>query len=323
MTKEMIVIIAMINAAKYEIAQNYFKKFGANKYQSITSKIRVDDMASYFVTAGIVGRMDELPEIKVNGFGTLEVEPDIVGGTTPYTPTDLLEIKAGIPTYINGKTIPASDRVKAKHVKILNSAIENRKEKMAAEIFLNGSTYDKGGKLVSFGLNAVDALNFTDKVASDLIEDLIIKYQSKYGVIPTVEVGRDVFNKIKNEARDVRQNINNVSVLANPSNPSEMALTINGRKITLLMDAINTKGVAIDASKRIALYDPNRLATAFAGLSYGDIKSNETNVVATELLAGETRVNETIGSKGLWAKSAPLPVIVDVKTFLRYDATGL
>jgi tartrate dehydratase beta subunit/fumarate hydratase class I family protein len=323
MTKEMIAIIAMINAAKYNIAQNYFKKFTANKYQSITSKIRVDDMASYFVTAGIVGRMDELPEIKVNGFGTLEVEPDIVGGTTPFTPTDLLEVKAGIPTYINGKTIPAKDRVKAKHVKILKSGIENRKEKMAAEIFLNGSTYDKGGKLVSFGLATASALDFTDKVASDLIEDLIVQYQSKYGIVPTVEVGRDVFNKVKNEARDVRQNINNVSVIANPSNPMEMALTINGRKISLLMDAIDTKGNTIDASKRITLYDTNRMATAYAGLSYGDIKSNATNIVATELLAGETRVSETIGSKGLWAKSAPLPVVVDVKTFIRYNATGL
>jgi hypothetical protein len=73
----------------------------------------------------------------------------------------------------------------------------------------------------------------------------------------------------------------------------------------------------------IILSDPKTLAVGYGCLVYGDVKTNESKVIKAEKIAGETTVEATSGSKGIWAKSAPMPVLASIKKYVRYVATGL
>lgn len=319
MNKTMIMIIALISAAKYSYPQPYLNKFTAsnNYYESITEKIRLDDLYTHFTEAGIVNRNDELPIIKVNGFNKLEVEPPIVGGEITYSASDLLVLEAGVPEYTtDGKVLTSEDALKKKYSTILKASIENRKEIMAAEIFLTGKTTGPHGEDIDMGLEEEKSITLTGKNVTDEISSLISEYYIKYSIIPTIDVGINIFNKIKAEALNAKQNVNKVTVYGNPADPANMYLTINDMKIGLL-----SRHKKIDPANRVVLYNPLVMGIAFAGLTYGDIKTNQAKVVKARLLANETRVTEQNGSKGLWAKSAPLPLVINVKQFERYNVT--
>lgn len=323
MNKTMITIIALINAAKYNLPQPYHNKFiiSNNYFDAITSKIRLDDLYSHFVEAGVVERGDKLPVIKVNGFDKLEIEPPIVGGTFNYSSEDLIGLQAGIPEYTqNGSELTAEESLKKKYTAIAKASIENRKERMAADIFLTGKTSGPKGEEIDMGLNEVKTLVLTGKNVTDEIMNLISDYFTKHSVTPTVEVGIEIFNKIKNEAKDVKQNLNKISVFGNPADLSSMYLTINEFKIGLLTKHKSGETL-IDPKNRITLYNPVSMGVAYAGLTYGDIKTNSTKVIKSRLLANETIVDDVDGSKGIWAKSAPLPLVINVKQFERYDIT--
>ncbi|MCJ8342475.1 MAG: hypothetical protein MJH09_06450 [Cetobacterium sp.] len=319
MNKTMIMIIALVSAAKYSYPQPYLNKFIGNNnyYDAITEKIRLDDLYTHFIEAGIVNRNDELPIIKVNGFDKLEVEPPIVGGEIPYSASDLLALGAGVPEYtIDGQILTAEDTLKKKYSTILKASIENRKEVMAGDIFLTGKTIGPHGEEIDMGLEKEKSLTLTGKNVTDEISSLISNYYIKHAIAPTIDVGINIFNKIKSEALNAKQNVNKVVIHGNPADPSNMYLTVNDIKIGLL-----SRHKKIDPANKIVLYNPLVMGLAFAGLTYGDIKTNETKVVKARLLANETRVTEQNGSKGLWAKSAPLPLVINIKQFERYNVT--
>lgn len=319
MNKTMIMIIALVSAAKYSYPQPYLNKFIGNNnyYDAITEKIRVDDLYTHFIEAGIVNRNDELPIIKVNGFDKLEVEPPIVGGEIPYSASDLLALGAGVPEYTaDGQILTAEDTLKKKYSTILKASIENRKEVMAGDIFLTGKTIGPHGEEIDMGLEKEKSLTLTGKNVTDEISSLISNYYIKHAIAPTIDVGINIFNKIKSEALNAKQNVNKVVIHGNPADPSNMYLTVNDIKIGLL-----SRHKKIDPANKIVLYNPLVMGLAFAGLTYGDIKTNETKVVKARLLASETRVTEQNGSKGLWAKSAPLPLVINIKQFERYNVT--
>lgn len=319
MNKTMIMIIALISAAKYNYPQPYLNKFTAsnNYYESITEKIRLDDLYSHFTEAGVVNRNDELPIIKVNGFDKLEVEPPIVGGEIPYSASDLLVLAAGVPEYTtDGKMLTSEEALKKKYSTILKAAIENRKEVMAGDIFLTGKTLGPHGEEIDMGLEEEKSLTLTGKNVTDEITAMISEYYTKHSIIPTVDVGINIFNKIKNEALNAKQNINKVTVHGNPADPTNMFLTINDNmRIGLL-----SRHKKIDPANKIIMSNPFVMGLAFAGLTYGNTKTNNVEVVKARLLANETRVSDQ-GYKGLWAKSAPLPLVINVKQFERYNVT--
>lgn len=319
MNKTMIMIIALVSAAKYSYPQPYLNKFIGNNnyYDAITEKIRLDDLYTHFIEAGVVNRNDELPIIKVNGFDKLEVEPPIVGGEIPYSASDLLALGAGVPEYTaDGQILTAEDTLKKKYSTILKASIENRKEVMAGDIFLTGKTIGPHGEEIDMGLENEKSLILTGKNVTDEISSLISNYYIKHAIAPTIDVGINIFNKIKSEALNAKQNVNKVVIHGNPADPSNMYLTVNDIKIGLL-----SRHKKIDPANKIVLYNPLVMGLAFAGLTYGDIKTNETKVVKARLLASETRVTEQNGSKGLWAKSAPLPLVINIKQFERYNVT--
>lgn len=323
MNKTMIQIIALIAAAKFSLPQPYLNKFVINNnyFDAITSKIRLDDLYSHFVEAGVVNRGDKLPVIKVNGFDKLEIEPPIVGGTFNYSSDDLIALQAGISEYtINGSELTAEESLKKKYTTIAKASIENRKERMAADIFLTGKTRGPNNEEIDMGLEEIKTLNLTGKNVTDELMNLMSDYFTKHSVTPAVDVGIDIFNKIKEETKNIKQNLNKIAVYGNPSDLGSMYLTINEFKIGLLTKH-KSDDTLINPKNRVVLYNNLSMGVAFAGLTYGDIKTNSTKVIKSRLLADETRVDEIDGSKGLWAKSAPLPLVINVKQFERYNVT--
>lgn len=325
MNEKMIHLIALINAAKQriQIPQVYSKKFMAagNKFLSNTEAIRVDEMLDHFVIAGIVGREDILPLLGKDGFKSIEFTPDIVGGTFAYSASDLTNIKAGVPTYTtDGKEIDSVAAMETKYARIASASVSNRIERQCADAYLKGTYTDKDGTVHNVGVTSGTTLAFSNKVASDVILDKITKYIKKYGVSPKVEAGVTLFNNIKNEALNASQNINGVSFSFQGDTAS---LSVAGKKIEMLMDAVGTDGNNIDTSTMLVLSDPTTLAVGYGCLVWGDIKSNESKIARSELVAGELRVEETTGQKGIWAKSAPMPIVVNTNKFNRYNCTGL
>ena len=326
MTDKMIEIVALINAAKQKIKvpTTYSNRFFAsgNKYLSNTEKIRIDEMNDHFINAGIVGRNDILPILNKDGFQTIEMEPDIIGGQFHYSASDLTNIKAGVPTYTtDGKAIDSIGAMKAKYSKMAAASIVNRLERQAADAYLKGTYTDKGGKIHDVGVTGSGtALSFTDKVASDEIIKKVTAYRKKYGVTPKTEAGINLFNKVKNEAKDASTNINGVTF---QFGENEITLSIGALKIVLLEDATGTDGNNIDTSNMLILSDPNTLAVGYGCLVYGDVASNASVLARAETVAGELRVEETTGNGGVWAKSAPMPLIANVNKFNRYNCTNL
>ncbi|MGB6129617.1 MAG: hypothetical protein WBG30_12760 [Psychrilyobacter sp.] len=325
MNKRMIWLAALLNAAtqKLEVPKTYSSKFegSGNKYLSPTEMIRVDDMMDHFVVAGIVGRNEVLPILGKDGFSKLEFEPDIIGGEFPYSASDITTVNAGVPTYTtNGKIIDSVKAMEAKYVKMGAAAIVNKFERQCVDAYLKGIYIDKKGKELNVGVKTNKSLALASKIISDVILGLALDWTTKKGGRPKIEVGLTVFNKIKNEANDTKQNINKVSFSYTDTGAS---LQVGALKIELLVDGIGTDGKVVDTSKMIILSDPKTLAVGYGCLTYGDVKTNETKIIKAEKLAGETRVEATSGSKGIWTKSAPMPVLANIKKYIRYVATGL
>lgn len=323
MEKRMIYLITLIAelSKRIEISRVYSNKFKAsgNNYLSPTEVIRIDQMTNHFVTAGIVGRNDSLPIVNKDGFAITEFEPDIIGGELPYSASDILQLQAGIPMITSsGAEIPTIEQLENKYGKILAAAIGNRFEKQCAEAYLKGTYTDKAGKALNVGVVNEEALTFNAKTKySDEILKLMIEYHKKNSVFPNVEVGEMVFNGLKNEANDTKQNINGVKFVFGET----PYLELGQKKIELLCDAKDTKNESIETNNLIILSTPSNLAVGYGCLMYGDVKTNESKTFRGELAAGDTRVDATSGNKGLWAKSAPMPVILSTSKFKRYKVT--
>ncbi len=325
MDKRMIWLAALLNAAtqKLEVPKTYSSKFegSGNKYLSPTEKIRIDDMMDHFVVAGIVGRNEVLPILGKDGYSKLEFEPDVIGGEFPYSASDLTTVKAGVPTYTtDGKVINSAKAMEAKYIKMGAAAIINKFERQCVDAYLKGIYIDEKGKELVVGVKANKTLALSSKVVSDEILKLVLEWTSKYGGRPKIEVGLELFNAIKNEANDTKQNINKVSFLYTDGGAS---LQIGALKIELLVDGAGTDGKIVDTSKMLILSDPKILAIGYGCLVYGDIKTNESKIIKAEKIAGETRVEATSGSKGIWTKSAPMPILANAKKYVRYVVTGL
>jgi hypothetical protein len=321
----MIHIVALINEAtqRIKVTTIYTKKFMAprNKYLSNTEKIRIDEMNDHFISAGIVGRDQVLPILNKDGFKTAEMEPDIIGGQFPYSAGDLTNIKAGVPTYTtDGKEIGSEAAMEAKYAKMAAASIINRLERQCADAYLKGTYTDKDGTTYNVGVTSGTTLSFTDKVASDEVIKKVVAFRKKYVVTPKVEAGINLFNAIKNEAKDAATNINGVSFQIGVE---ELTLSIGSLKIVLLEDATGTDGNNIDTSSMLILSDPNTLAVGYGCLVYGDTASNASILARAEKVAGELKVEEMTGGKGLWAKSAPMPVLANTSKFNRYSCTNL
>ena len=320
MDKRMIYLINLIAemAKKLNIPKTYSSKFIAsgNEYLSPTEKIRIEDMNDFFVTAGIVGRTDILPVIGKDGYEVIEFEPDIIGGQYFYSPTDLITVQAGVPTLTKtGSEISSIEQLEAKAARIIAASIENRFERQCAQVYLKGTYTDKDGKVLNVGTTEEESKTWATKSKySDELLKLCLDYQTKYGEFPKVEVGLTVFNALKNEANDTRQNINNVRFVfgATPY------LEVSGQKIDLLVDAKGVDNVLIDTKDLVILSTTSNLAVGYGCLQYGDVKSNASKLVKAKTVAGDLRVESMTGSSGLWGKSAPMPLLLNVNKFKRY-----
>lgn len=323
MDKKMIYLINLIAemAKKIEIPQTYSNKFRAsnNEYLSPTEKIRIDDLVDHYVTAGLVGRDEILPILRNGQFAITEFEPDIIGGQFPYQAIDLLQLSAGIPMITTtGKEIPTIKQLEAKYSRMIAAAINNTFERQCAQAYLKGTYIDKMGEELEVGVKNDTPLSWNSKtkVADELLK-LMVGYNTKHGVWPSVEVGETIFNLLKNEANDTRQNINGVRFFFS-ENPY---IEIGGKRIDLLVNAKDSKGATIETKDLMIFNTPSNLGIGYGCLSYGIVATNESKLVRAKLIAGETRVDETSGSKGLWGKSAPIPIILSTKKYIRYKVT--
>lgn len=320
MNERMIYLAALIIAAQTHVPQIYSQKFRAagNTYLSPTEKIRVDELADHFVVAGIVGRNEVLPILGKDGFSKLEFEPDVIGGQFAFSASDIIQLQAGVPTYTkDGTVLETVQALEAKYAKMAKAAIENKFERQCADVYLKGSYTSKDGEVIYPGTKDNAAITLKGKVVSDELIKIALTYKTKNGTMPKIELGMSVFNALKNEANNSQQNINGVKFNFGDT----PTLTIGDVKIEMLEDAKGSDGKIIDTTKMIILSNPSTLAIGYGCLQYGDIKTNESKIVKSELAAGELRVEETTGQKGLWAKSAPMPVVLATSKFVRYAAT--
>lgn len=325
MNKRMIYLISLIAemSQKLNIPKRYSTKFlnSGNEYISPTEKIRIDDLTDHFVTAGIVGRTEVLPILGKDGYKVIEFEPDIIGGQFPYSASDLIQLKAGLPMYTKtGAEIPTIKQLEAKYSRMIAAAIDNRFEKQCAEVYLKGTYTDKDKKALEVGVKTDKALSWTNgtTIFADEVLKLALAYQTKHGIWPEIEVGEAIFNAIKNEANDTRQNINKVEFRVEENKPY---LLIGTQRIELLVNAKGTDNKEIETKNLIILSNINNLAVGYGCLVYGDVQSNESVLVRAKVIAGDTKVDETTGSKGLWGKSAPMPIILSTAKFERYKVT--
>lgn len=325
MNKRMIYLISLIAemSQKLNIPKRYSKKFinSGNEYLSPTEKIRIEDLTDHFVTAGIVGRTEVLPILGKDGYRVIEFEPDIIGGQFPYSASDLIQIKAGVPMYTKtGAEIPTIKQMEAKYSRLIAAAIDNRFEKQCAEVYLKGTYTDKNKKAHEVGVKADKPLSWTNgtTVFVDEVLKLALAYQTKHGMWPEIEVGENIFNAIKNEANDTRQNINKVEFRVDGNEPY---LMIGTQKVELLVNAKGTDDKEIDTKNLIILSNVNNLAVGYGCFTYGDVAKNESVLVRSKVIAGDTKVEETTGSKGLWGKSAPMPLVLSTAKFERYKVT--
>ena len=322
MNERMIYLISLIVAAtqKINVPQVYSQRFksSGNVYYSPTEKIRIDDLTDHFLVAGLVDRNEILPLLGKDGFNTLEFEPDVIGGQFQYQPSDLLMVGAGVPLYTkDGKEITSIQALEAKYAKMAAAAITNKFERQAADAYLKGTYTDKAGKTYDVGVKTAKTLNWTGKIKSDELIALQMDFVTKHSIAPKIEVGLAIFNSLKNEANDTRQNINAVKFNAG----DEPSLTVGNLKVELLKNAKGADGKLIDTKNSLILSDTSILALGYGCLTYGDVKTNESKLVRSDLVAGELAVEVTTGSKGLWAKSAPMPVLLSTTRFNRYTIT--
>lgn len=219
-----------------------------------------------------------------------------------------------------GAEIPTIKQMEAKYSRLIAAAIDNRFEKQCAEVYLKGTYTDKNKKAHEVGVKADKPLSWTNgtTVFVDEVLKLALAYQTKHGMWPEIEVGENIFNAIKNEANDTRQNINKVEFRVDGNEPY---LMIGTQKVELLVNAKGTDDKEIDTKNLIILSNVNNLAVGYGCLTYGDVAKNESVLVRSKVIAGDTKVEETTGSKGLWGKSAPMPLVLSTTKFERYKVT--
>ena len=322
--KRMIYLINLIAemSKKVTISEYYYSKFvnSGNEYLSPTEKIRIEDMNDFFVTAGIVGRNDILPIIGKDGSNIIEFEPDIIGSQYIYQPSDLIAAQAGVPAITTtGQEIKPIEQLEAKAARFLGAALKNRAIKQCNQAYLKGTYTDKNNKVFNVGVTDETELQWNSKTKySDEILKVIMEYHTKVGVFPEVEVGLTVFNALKNEANDTRQNINNVKFVHGESPYLEMG---EGLKINLLLDAKGVDDALIETKDLIILSQRSNLAVGYGCLQYGDVKTNQSKLIRAKTIAGDLRVEAMTGSTGMWNKSAPMPCLLSLSRYKRYKVT--
>lgn len=325
MNEKMIYLTALFFATRINVVNNYRNKFDkGEKVSTIAQTVQLDWLRSFYQSVGLITRSEQFTRVSKDGFLSATVTPDLIAPRVDYGMEDLLRIQAGTgKTMVNGTMISTVEAIEAKLVKQLKAIVSNTEEALATDIFLNGKFTDATGSEVTMDIPAIQTLNIpTGESAVDKLDDIIIAYQNKHGIIPAVAIGRDLYRRIRQEGKGTNQNLSNVSFRnIEMDGVQKQMLFVDERMIEILVDSKGLDGEVIDTSRRVTLYDPLRLSMVYAGLSYGDVATNTTRVEEAEVIVSETVVTPENGNKGLFAQSAPLPMIVDNNTFIRYDYT--
>lgn len=325
MNKTMIYLTALVIASKNRIPKTYLGEFmaGGLKVTAPTKEVQIDFLRNYFLSTNLISRGETFKIMTKDGFGKTSVIPDLIAPKFTLGLDDVLAMQPGAPQQmVNGAIIDSIKNVQAKYADMIKATIDNTKERLAAEVFINGSFLDALGEIVSYDLKPVQpfVVATTASMEQELFE-LIQDYQTRHGIVPEVKVGKNIINRLKEEAKGNNINVSNFAIRysTNADGVEETLVEVNGKVIKLMVDAKTLQGATLDVSNRVTLYRPERLAEVYAGISYGDPVTNEMKVVAAEVVAGENAVVTEDGQKQIWGQSAFMPVIVDKVSFERYD----
>ena len=324
-TPEQIKLGGLYLGVEPNVSTPYLDKFmSANTpFQSFTKKIDLSEMFQGKVVAGFAGRTEHLTSINVDGQVSMVVEPAIVGDTIPEAAEDVILALATMPQETNSET-NARLMVDTRNVSRLKASVLNLTERLCAEMFLEGSgimTTPSGSTYnYDLGLNSRETLDLSG--SSNLVTEIATiseQYEFDWGVIPEIEVGKNVFAAIQNE---INNSVGKKNRMDYTIKDGVMTIDALGLVIKKLKPAVKASdGTTIDTSNYMQVYTPKVLIMAFAGLPYVGTVQGRAELVAQQYLVDRTLADRQTGVSEIFAKSAPMACITYVDMFDRYTVT--
>lgn len=287
-------------------------------YLALSNVIKIDEVMSGIVEAGIVPRGTKMPSIKIDGHVQTTVTPDIIGGSAGINALDTLNANAGETVVVNGQSMKASKYDENLKLTTIKNGIENTKEKNAALAIINGEVNGAMGTRVNLALDAVEIITKTDATWVMFFTKLINDYINGTGKMPTqIFVGTAIVDAIISE---LEGNPNpNFKVTTQVNEYGSMDMILTGLPMPLVTFPPHNTG--IDTQEFVFLINDLSLVPVYAGLEYVGTTGGP-EMIRSEIISDTTAADPETGSAKLFAKSAPFPVIILPKLIKRYRVSS-
>ena len=286
-------------------------------YLALSKTIKVDEVMSGIVEAGIVPRGTKLPSIKVDGHVQTTVTPDIIGGSSGINALDSINANAGDTVVVNGQVIKASKYDEDLKLTTIKNGIENTKEKNAALAIISGEVNGAMGTKVNLALDAVENITKTEATWVMFFSKLINSYSNETGKMPThIFVGTAIVDAIVAVSEG---KVNpNFKVTTQLNEYGSMDVILTGLPMPLI--TFPPHNTAVDTKNFVFLINDLSLVPVYAGLEYVGTTGG-AEMIRSEIISDITVADPETGTAKLFAKSAPFPVIILPKLIKRYSVT--
>lgn len=287
-------------------------------YLALSETIKVDEIMSGMMKAGVIPRGSTIPSIKVNGHSRVTITPYIIGASIGISALDTLNAEAGELVVLNGQTIKSKDYDRIQKVTEIKGSIENTKEDISARVFITGKTKDLNDNDVDLGFVEEESKVKGSSNWTTVLTQLVADYYSKTKRYPDkIVVGAKVADDIIKEINTSKtpQFTSKVDII-----DGGVRIELGGFALPIVTYPANDIGENTDT--KVTLYKNICLVPVYAGLEYVGA-DGEPSMIRSEIVLDKTEANKETGQAKMFGKSAPFPLVVLPELFRRYKFTDL
>lgn len=325
--KEQQYLVGMVVEQLRNAETHYWDLFGIENMPHNTSAktVNFEDITKKYVEAKAIPSGGNVPILDKDGIQLVAVTPSEIGAGEPLEPESSIERQVGQSVY-NGQVIDNKDYHEVMATTKLGEAIASGKNRIATDIFFNGSHTNALGVQFNFQLNAAVAVDGDNINNWNIwLAEEVRKLKRAGAKKVMVMAGSNIIEKFINET-NASAGKNNKNQLTYMSTQYDEINDYNyietqtiGLKVVQYPLAYDANGDEIDTSNKIHIFGTKGMVQAHAGVK-GQV-GTRAQMVMTELWMDIEEGTKQNPSELLFAKSAPMCGILRKAWFARYDVT--
>ena len=306
---------------------HYWDIFGLENAPDNTSAktINFEDITNKFVAAKAIPSGGNVPILDKDGVQLVSITPSEIGSGVPLEPETSIERTAGQAVY-NGQVINTKDYNEVKAVTKLGESIASGKNRIATDIFFNGTHTNNLGVLFSFALNTAEAVTASNVNNWNIwLADEVRKIKRAGAKKVMVMAGSNVIEKMINEINTASGKKTSTALTYSSTQYDEindynyLETQTVGLTVVQYPLAYAANGDEIDTSNKIHIFGTKGLVQAHAGIK-AELNGRPEMIMDEMWMDIESGTKQN-PSELLFAKSAPMVGVLRKAWFNRYTVT--